>query len=166
MLVLTLPPLFRWGLLNASWLGDSRGVCDAASQDGAKGACWVFVKVRLEVFLYGFYPLVERWRVNFVFIVLAVAILPILAPTLLRDTGRQVLLCLAATLTVFFLFGSIPSSFHCMLSLCPLGSSSIVPRQTLPRIVRQPDLGNRRGNGFGCRERRNRLLYRLHRRRR
>lgn len=120
VLVLTLPPLFRWGLLNASWLGDSRGVCDAASQDGAKGACWVFVKVRLEVFLYGFYPLVERWRVNFVFIVLAVAILPILAPTLLRDTGRQVLLCLAATLTVFFLFGSIPTVFIACYLFAPL----------------------------------------------
>ena len=108
ILILTLPPLIRWGLINATWLGDSRGVCDGASQ---AGACWVFVKVRMGVFMYGFYPLAERWRVNFTIIVLAVSLLPIFAPTLLKKINRQIFLYLAATITVFFLYGFIPALF-------------------------------------------------------
>lgn len=111
ILIVTLPPLIRWGLINATWLGDSRGVCDEAAQGGSAGACWVFVKVRLGVFMYGFYPLLERWRVNFTVIVLAVALLPILAPTLLRKTTAQIVLYLVASVTVFFLYGSIPAVF-------------------------------------------------------
>ena len=110
-IVLTVPPLVRWGLINATWLGDSRGVCDSASQGGSGGACWVFIKVRLGVFMYGFYPLVERWRVNFAFFVIAVALLPIFAPTLLRETSRQIILYLTATVAVFFLHGSVPAVF-------------------------------------------------------
>jgi general L-amino acid transport system permease protein len=111
ILLWTLPPLIRWGLIDATWLGDSRGICDSASKDGGGGACWVFIKVRLEVFLYGFYPLVERWRINFTFLVLALAILPILAPTLLRETRRQVLLYLASTAGTWFFFGPIAAFF-------------------------------------------------------
>lgn len=111
LLVLTLPPLIRWGLLDATWLGDSRGVCDSASQNGPAGACWVFIKVRMGVFLYGFYPLLERWRVNFTLIVLAVALLPLFAPTLLATKLRRVFLFLAATVTVFFVYGPIPAAF-------------------------------------------------------
>lgn len=111
LLVLTVPPLIRWGLIDATWLGDSRGVCDSASQDGPAGACWVFIKVRMGVFLYGFYPLVERWRVNFTFIVLAVALLPLFAPILLATSRRRVILFLAATVAVFSLYGPIPAAF-------------------------------------------------------
>ena len=107
----TLPPLLRWGLFDATWLGNSRGICDSAAKNGATGACWVFVKVRLEVFLYGFYPQSERWRVNFTCIVLALAILPILAPTLLGEVKKQLALYLAATAAIFAFYGFIPAAF-------------------------------------------------------
>ena len=111
LLVLTVPPLLRWGILDATWLGDSRGVCDEAAQGGSTGACWVFVKVRWGVFLYGFYPLVERWRVNFTFFVLAVALFPLFAPILLGTTKRKMVLYLLAAITVFFWLGPIPATF-------------------------------------------------------
>ena len=108
LLLWTVPPFIRWGFIDATWLGDSRGVCDSS---GGGGACWVFIKVRLEVFLYGFYPLAQRWRVNCTFFVLAMAILPILAPTLLRESRRQVLLYLAATAGIGLLYGPIAAAF-------------------------------------------------------
>lgn len=111
LLILTVPPLVRWGLIDATWLGDSRGVCDDASQGGTAGACWVFIRVRLEVFLYGFYPLAERWRVNFTFIVLTVALLPLFAPTFLGTTSRKVILYSAATTMVFALYGTPSAAF-------------------------------------------------------
>jgi len=119
ILLVTVPPLLRWGLLNATWLGDSRGVCDAASQGGSSGACWVFIKVRMGVFMYGFYPLAERWRVNFAVLVLASALLPIFAPNLLHKTRRQILLSIAATLTVFCLFGWVPAVFIAFYLFAP-----------------------------------------------
>ena len=110
-LILTVPPLIRWGLIDATWLGDSRGVCDSASQNGANGACWVFIKVRMGVFLYGFYPLAERWRINFTFIVLAVALMPLFAPMLLGTITRRLIVNLIATATVLFFYGPVCATF-------------------------------------------------------
>jgi len=53
-------PLVHWLLLDATWSGSSRDDCTGA------GACWVFVRVRFGQFMYGQYPLGERWRVDLV----------------------------------------------------------------------------------------------------
>jgi len=42
------------------------------------GACWAFIGERFNVLLYGFYPEAERWRVNLSFVLLIVAVMPIL----------------------------------------------------------------------------------------
>ncbi len=59
LLWIALPPLLNWVLFNATWRGESRAACQDAS-----GACWVFIRVHFEQFLYGFYPEAQRWRVN------------------------------------------------------------------------------------------------------
>ena len=65
-LVVTLaPPLLNWAVFDASWSGDTRA--DYTGQ----GACWVFVKVRFDQFIYGFYPQAEHWRVNLTGLILA-----------------------------------------------------------------------------------------------
>jgi general L-amino acid transport system permease protein len=69
--------------------------------------------------MYGFYPLVERWRVNFAVIVLAVALLPIFAPTLLRKTTAQIVLYLAATFAVLSWYGLIPAIFTACYLFAP-----------------------------------------------
>jgi general L-amino acid transport system permease protein len=53
-------PLVHWLLLDATWNGTSRDDCKGA------GACWVFVRMRFGQFMYGQYPLPERWRVDLV----------------------------------------------------------------------------------------------------
>jgi general L-amino acid transport system permease protein len=53
-------PLVHWLLLDASWHGSSRDDCKGS------GACWVFVRVRFSQFMYGQYPVPERWRVDLV----------------------------------------------------------------------------------------------------
>ena len=52
------PPLVRWPLLDASFAGTTRADCTGA------GACWVFVRARFGQFMYGFYPVDQRWRVD------------------------------------------------------------------------------------------------------
>ena len=53
-------PLVHWLLLDATWNGTTRDDCKGS------GACWVFVKMRFGQFMYGQYPLPERWRVDIV----------------------------------------------------------------------------------------------------
>ena len=68
------PPLLGWALLDADFTGTSREDCTSG------GACWVFVKARFWQFMYGFYPLGERWRVNLAFLILIVALVPLFLP--------------------------------------------------------------------------------------
>ncbi|WP_151702315.1 amino acid ABC transporter permease [Nitrincola alkalilacustris] len=53
-----------WGLLNADFVGNHRSDCDSG------GACWVFISVRWNLFMYGFYPQDSYWRPNLAFILL------------------------------------------------------------------------------------------------
>lgn len=49
-------PLFRWLVLDANFAGAERSACTG------DGACWVFIKLRIGQFLFGFYEAKERWR--------------------------------------------------------------------------------------------------------
>jgi general L-amino acid transport system permease protein len=49
-------PIIRWALIDATWSGQTRADC------AGTGACWVFIKARFGQFMYGFYPIEERWR--------------------------------------------------------------------------------------------------------
>lgn len=71
LLYLTIPPFLEWALLKADWSGTRAADCSRA------GACWVFIEVRLNQFIYGFYPLVEQWRVNLTVALLVVLVLPL-----------------------------------------------------------------------------------------
>jgi general L-amino acid transport system permease protein len=53
-----LVPTIDWAVIKADWLGSSRDDCESG------GACWVFISVRLNQFMYGFYPYVHQWRVD------------------------------------------------------------------------------------------------------
>ncbi|MBF9000403.1 MULTISPECIES: amino acid ABC transporter permease [Vibrio] len=57
-----------WAFIRADWVGTTR---DACTRDGA---CWVFIKVRWEQFMYGFYPADQLWRPRVFFTTLAILI--------------------------------------------------------------------------------------------
>ena len=46
----------------------------------ADGACWAVIVKRFDQFIYGFYPLAERWRIDVSFCLLFVAAAPLLYP--------------------------------------------------------------------------------------
>src|SRR5439155_452277 len=60
LLVLLIPPIIRWGYIDAVWTGKDREACLGAKA----GACWPFVTAKFAQFMYGRYPLEERWRVD------------------------------------------------------------------------------------------------------
>jgi general L-amino acid transport system permease protein len=69
LIYLTIPPLLDWMLISATFSGDSKKECVSG------GACWVFVKIWINRFLYGMYPNDEIWRVNLPFAFLVVSII-------------------------------------------------------------------------------------------
>lgn len=75
LLLRILPGLFEWLLLDATWQG-TRDDCVASG-----GACWAFVDARWGQFIYGFYPVSERWRVNLTLVLLVVTVAPLLLPS-------------------------------------------------------------------------------------
>jgi len=63
-LIKYIPPLLNWFVFDANFAGNTKEDCTSG------GACWVFVKVWLNRFVYGLYPDTEQWRINTAFLTL------------------------------------------------------------------------------------------------
>jgi general L-amino acid transport system permease protein len=68
------PPLIRFLFIDAVWTGADRDVCTITAQRPVVGACWAFVVDRFAYFVYGSYPISQRWRVDIFFAMLAIGI--------------------------------------------------------------------------------------------
>jgi len=115
-----IPPFLQWAVFQATWLGDSREVCDAFSSQGCSGACWVFIKVRLPMFMYGFYPEAERWRVNQALLVMLTALVPLLAGSVFNTPLRRIIPGVLGVGAAYGFFGLVPACFLALYSLLPL----------------------------------------------
>ena len=56
LLAATIPPLIRWGLIDAIWSAPSGQACHGG------GACWAFIREKLQFILFGRYPAEQVWR--------------------------------------------------------------------------------------------------------
>ena len=63
-LIKYIPPILNWFFFDANFVGNTKEDCTGS------GACWVFVKVWFNRFVYGMYPDSEQWRINSAFIML------------------------------------------------------------------------------------------------
>ena len=70
ILILVVPPVIQFLFIDAVWSGTDRDAC-LAGPNGEGGACWAFVRERLTYFIYGSYPISQRWRVDLFFAMLA-----------------------------------------------------------------------------------------------
>jgi len=74
LLAWAIPELVKFLLIDAVWSGTDRDACLESVQHREIGACWPFVWERLPYFIYGSYPIPERWRVDIFFVMLAIGI--------------------------------------------------------------------------------------------
>lgn len=74
-LYITVPPLLDWAVIDAAFRGVSGRDCPDKD-----AACWVFIRVRFSQFIYGSYPVAERWRVDLVFALAAIGVAGLLLP--------------------------------------------------------------------------------------
>ncbi len=85
LLAYVLPGMLNWLIFNATWVGSDRTSCATVSAggvvpDGQAGACWAFVEAKFQQFIYGRYPIEERWRPTLVGISFVALLIPMLMP--------------------------------------------------------------------------------------
>jgi len=68
IIIKSIPPMLDWFILEANFVGNSKEDCTG------DGACWVFIKVWFNRFMYGLYPDAEQWRINTAFLILFVIV--------------------------------------------------------------------------------------------
>lgn len=114
LLLWVIPPVIRFLLIDAVWTGLDREACIATGAHEV-GACWAFVNERLSYFIYGSYPIAERWRVNLFFALFAVGS----AWMLWLDAPRR-------GLGALFFFVALPLLSYVLLYGWPLIGLSVV----------------------------------------
>ncbi|MCA3593931.1 MAG: amino acid ABC transporter permease [Methylobacterium sp.] len=101
-----LPGFISFLITDAVWSGADREAC-IARNGVVPGACWAFVRDRLNFFIYGFYPIDQRWRVDLFFLLGAIGVAWMLwqkAPR--RDIGFYYFIAVLPIVSFFLLSGS------------------------------------------------------------
>jgi general L-amino acid transport system permease protein len=103
-----LPQVINWAFINAVWTGPDRTVCATVTQggirpDGWTGACWAFVNAKFGQFMFGTYPIEERWRPILVAVLFVMLLVPMLIPRVPRKGLNAILLFLVLPIVAFFL---------------------------------------------------------------
>lgn len=104
-----IPPLVQFLLIDAVWSGTDREACLATPARPEVGACWAFVREWFSFFIYGPYPVAQRWRVDVFFALLAFGIGWLLwldAPR--RDLGALFFFAILPIVSVALLRGFPP----------------------------------------------------------
>jgi len=58
LLYYIIPPFLDWAYFDANFAGTTKAQCTG------DGACWIFIKMKIDLFMYGFYPQEELWRLK------------------------------------------------------------------------------------------------------
>jgi general L-amino acid ABC transporter membrane protein len=85
LIVWLIPPFINWAFVQAVWSGADRAACTTTAQGGVQpegwsGACWAFVGSKFSQFMFGRYPIDERWRAILVALLFVALLLPLLIP--------------------------------------------------------------------------------------
>jgi general L-amino acid transport system permease protein len=107
LLYVTLPPLIRWAFIDAVWTGQDREAC-LAPEGGTVGACWAFVNAKFSQFIYGRYPLGERWRVDLTGLFFTVGLIMLAVPRIpFKRTTTFTMLVVFPVVAYFLLYGGL-----------------------------------------------------------
>jgi general L-amino acid transport system permease protein len=108
LLAYALPGIINWLFIQASWVGSDRSVCATVVQGGLQpngwsGACWAFVEDRFAQFIFGRYPLDQRWRVLLTLAMFVALLAPMLIPKAPKKGLNALLLFVVFPVVAFFL---------------------------------------------------------------
>ncbi|HEV7433471.1 MAG TPA: amino acid ABC transporter permease [Pseudorhizobium sp.] len=108
LLLWTVPGMLNWLFFDAVWTGTDRTACLTGAQGGVQpngwtGACWAFVGERFEQFMFGRYPIDERWRPMLVAALFALLLIPILIPKVPYKGWNALALFVVFPILAFFI---------------------------------------------------------------
>ena len=95
--------MIEFAFVKAVWTGDNREDCLAENAGHEVGACWAYVRAKFGQFIYGFYPIGQRWRVDLTFLLGALLIVPLAIPGVPWKRENALLLFVAYPVVAFFL---------------------------------------------------------------
>jgi general L-amino acid transport system permease protein len=99
--------LLTFAIFDATWTGDNREACLPKGSESA-GACWPMIKERLAYFVYGSYPIDQRWRVDIVFALGAIGLAWVLWLNAPRRDLAAVYFFVFFPIAAFFLLYGFP----------------------------------------------------------
>ncbi|MBL4876972.1 MAG: amino acid ABC transporter permease [Cohaesibacteraceae bacterium] len=108
LVYLVLPPLINFAFVTAVWSGVDREACVGPEV----GACWAYVGAYFDQFVYGRYPVDERWRVDLVYLIGALALIPALMPTVPYKKLNVIFLALVYPVMTFILLSGGDLAFE------------------------------------------------------
>jgi general L-amino acid transport system permease protein len=98
LLIVTVPPMLRWLVIDAVWFNPDPNACRTAT-----GACWSFVYAKSGQLLFGIYPVDERWRPAIVCLLIVALLAWSVRPA--SWTARLLALWIAAFALIVWLMG-------------------------------------------------------------
>ncbi len=107
LVYIIVPPFVEWAFIDSVVFGaDSRKECLKIMGDD-RGACWSFVYKRWGQFVYGFYPVEERWRVNLAFLLVATTVAIVLVERLRANKALMIGALLLPVICFFLITGGL-----------------------------------------------------------
>jgi general L-amino acid transport system permease protein len=108
LILWAVPHIVNWLFIEAVWSGPDRTFCATTVQggvqpDGWSGACWAFVQAKYDQFIFGRYPISDRWRPTIVGILFVALLVPMLIPSAPRKGLNAILLFLVLPVVSFWL---------------------------------------------------------------
>ena len=118
---------FDFAIAKAVWTGENRDACTGENV----GACWPMVVAKFPQWIYGFFPIDQRWRVNICFVVGAAALIPMLMPSAPYKALNALFMLIVYPLLAFILLsgGNLNFDFTSYVKLASLMAlvASVIP---------------------------------------
>jgi general L-amino acid transport system permease protein len=94
--------IIDWAIIRAIWSGTDRNAC-LVEGGGITGACWPVIYDKFPQWIYGFYPIDQRWRVNLVFLLAILGLVPMMMPSVAYKKWNAMFLLLVFPLVTLVL---------------------------------------------------------------
>ncbi|MGL4975043.1 MAG: amino acid ABC transporter permease [Bosea sp. (in: a-proteobacteria)] len=108
LVYITVPEMVRFYFLDAVWTGKDRDACLPEKVGRPVGACWAYVADRVQYFIYGSYPISQRWRINITFVMFALGVVWLLWDKLPQKKAAGFYFFLVLPVVGFFLLRGSP----------------------------------------------------------
>lgn len=109
LIYVTVPEMVRFYIIDAVWSGADRNACLADKIGRPVGACWPYIADRWRYFVYGSYPVDQRWRINITFVMFAVGVVWLLWQSLPQKKLAGLFFFVILPVAGFFLLRGSPA---------------------------------------------------------